>query len=127
MIEINPTQAAMIGDDLKRLREKWQAEVPKLTLAGWIEQIGAYGHKYLKAESGEINQPPDGEDCTSHPDFNVLFDGPRLRDHREMDLRGKILSILFIGACIPNFQLAVTATDSILRAMEVAHDRLRTP
>ena len=118
MREINPTQAAMIGDDLRRLREKWQVEIPKLTLAGWVEQIGAYGYKYLKAEHGEINQPPGGEDCTGHPDFKLLFDGTRLRDYHEMDLRGKILSILFIGACIPNFQLAVTATDSILRTIK---------
>lgn len=96
---------------------KYKAKFPNLTLAGWIEQLGSCGRKYLAAESGELNLPiaEDAEDPRNCDKYRALFtEDHRLKDQSDLTLRQKILACLFIGGCVHGFGLAKTATDTIM-------------
>ena len=115
MTELTPEQAKLLGADLVSLREKYQTLNPKLTLAGWIEQLGSHGYRYLRAEGGEANLPLFSEPEKSYlqADYDALFENGQLKE--PTTLRAKIIQCLFIGCVVDNFALACTAADTILK------------
>lgn len=120
--ELTKEQAVEIGRDLEALRLKYQAKFPALTIAGWTEQVGSTGFRWLRAEKGELNIPQPGEGrIEDSAEYKAMFDGHGLRE--QAPLRTKILQCLYIGCCINRFGLAVTATNTIMQHIAESKER----
>jgi len=124
MTELTPEQAKELGAELRALRAKYQAQNPKLTLAGWIEQLGSCGYRYLQAEKGELNVPKEGDWPEQHwkAEYDALFERGQIRE--PATLRGKIIQCLYIGGIAGSFGLACIAADTILKHVSESINRI---